>query len=273
MKMQKTLSKKITFFVLLIILIITVIIISAVYFIFLSFYKGHLTKEVEHRILVHGKVIQSNFELDTIQHVFKMEEKKDVHVVYFGPDGIPIYYSGHLQREQLDHYQQWVKQNILSLQDELNTSPITEYKETTIGFHIPHIWSQQTLLKDGKIIGHLFIDQDTGEFEKAKLSLLLLLISMGAFAFIIGIILTIYLTKIISKPIQQMGVVTNEIAKGNFDTNLKIESEDEIGQLARDIQSMGQQLKEYRDSRQQFLSNVSHDLRTPLTISKDTLPL
>jgi signal transduction histidine kinase len=268
MRIQKTLSNKITFFVLFIILMITVIIIATVYFIFLSFYKGHLTKEVEHRILAHSQVIESNFTPETFEHVFKMEEKQDVNVIFFDPSGSVLYYSKQVNEDQLDLYQQWAQENIFSSKNPLKKEPITEYKETPMEFHIPHIWSLQSVAKNGEVIGYLFIDQDTGEFEKAKVSLLLLLFAMGIFAFMIGILLTVYLTKMISRPIQEMGTATNEIAKGNFKMELKINSEDEIGKLAKDIQSMGEQLKNYRDSRQQFISNISHDLRTPLTYIK-----
>ncbi|WP_332628841.1 HAMP domain-containing protein [Halalkalibacter flavus] len=55
---------------------------------------------------------------------------------------------------------------------------------------------------------------------------------------------------------------TRKIAKGDFEVQLKAKGKDEIADLMNDISSMAEQLKGYSDSRQQFLSNVSHDLRT-----------
>ncbi|UTW70881.1 HAMP domain-containing protein [Anaerobacillus sp. HL2] len=44
------------------------------------------------------------------------------------------------------------------------------------------------------------------------------------------------------------------MAKGDFDIHLTIVGEDEVGQLAENIRVMTKQLKEYRDSRRQFIT-------------------
>ncbi|URZ17566.1 HAMP domain-containing sensor histidine kinase [Clostridium felsineum] len=64
----------------------------------------------------------------------------------------------------------------------------------------------------------------------------------------------------------------NEISKGNFNINIKVNTDDEIGQIAKNINTMSQKLedliKKDRESeklKNDMISNISHDLRTPLT--------
>lgn len=265
--MKKTLSRKITAFVLILLMIVILVIILSIYFISKSFYKEHLTEEVKHRIISHSAAIQARFDLDTIIHILKMEQTETVHLILYDQFYSPIVFSDHIPNDLLESYQQWVKE---STQAEFayQQFPITQYIESVKGFHIPHVWSVNPIIVDGEIEGYLFIDQETGEFQKTQIKLIKLLLLMGFLSFIIGLLLTVYLTRKISKPLHVMGKITHQIAKGDFDTSLHVHGDDEVGQLANDIRLMAKQLKGYRDSRQQFLSNISHDLRTPLTYIK-----
>ncbi|MBU8908024.1 sensor histidine kinase [Desertibacillus haloalkaliphilus] len=262
--MKKRLSTKITMIIVCLLIIVISMMIFMSYTISKTFYKNNLTEDVSHRIIAHTRVIQEHFELETIQHVLTMEEKDDVHLVLFDVDLSTVVKSNHVQDEWMVTYYDWVNEQLQTYND----YPIIDYFNTGIDFHIPHIWALQPIIVNDEIKGYLFIDQDTGQFEQTKVKLAVVLIIMGILTFTIGFLMTIYLTRKISKPLTEMGRAANQIAKGDFDNTPSITGEDEVGQLASDISLMAKQLKEYRDSRQQFISHISHDLRTPITYIK-----
>ncbi len=64
----------------------------------------------------------------------------------------------------------------------------------------------------------------------------------------------------------------NQLASGNFDTKIHIDSTDEFGDIARDINLAGEKLRQAlergdfaENSKEQLVLNLAHDLRTPLT--------
>ncbi|MFN7252698.1 MAG: sensor histidine kinase [Anaerobacillus sp.] len=261
--MKKTLSKKITFFVIVILLVVISTMVLFSYHFFKNFYKEQLAQEVAEELRAYARMIEDGFDEDFISYlVVEKNRERHVHMIFFDEKLEPIYSSHAVSEKWLKQYQNWVQQRFET------GGKTLEYVDTGIDFHIPHIWAYQPIIKDEEMRGFFFVDQDTGEFEKAKLQLLLLLFSMGLFTLFIGVLLTIYLTKVISKPLIKIGETTREIAKGDFDSKLSIDSDDEVGQLAEDIRVMTKQLKEYRDSKQQFISHISHDLRTPITYIK-----
>lgn len=84
----------------------------------------------------------------------------------------------------------------------------------------------------------------------------------------------------IAKPLKQMNEAAGIIAAGNFERRIEVRSKDETGQLAGRFNQMAEGLQEQETIRRAFLSNLSHDLRTPLTsirgfimaISDGTIP-
>ncbi|WP_169819150.1 sensor histidine kinase [Anaerobacillus arseniciselenatis] len=261
--MKRRLSQKITIFVLLILLLIISTMVLFSYHFFKNFYKEHLSHEVYEELRAYTSMIENGYDEEVISYfIIEKNRERHAHLVYFSPDFELIYSSHPISDQWLSQYEEWVKYQYQTGGETL------EYVDTGIDFHIPHIWAYQPIYKEGQLTGLFFIDKDTGEFEKAKMQLFFLLFSMGLFAFIIGIALTLYLTKVISMPLIKMGETTREIAKGDFDTKLTVYGEDEVGQLAEDIRVMTKQLKDFRDSKRQFISHISHDLRTPITYIK-----
>lgn len=61
---------------------------------------------------------------------------------------------------------------------------------------------------------------------------------------------------------------TIQVADGNFDEEIEVQSNDEIGDLASSINEMTKRLKQSEADRDAFLASVSHELRTPLTTLK-----
>ncbi|MDR1703516.1 MAG: cell wall metabolism sensor histidine kinase WalK, partial [Clostridiales bacterium] len=119
--------------------------------------------------------------------------------------------------------------------------------------------------------GFVFINSPVAEIDESIREVmfiaLLCLLSSGLIAF--GMI---YLSsRTISRPIRQMNDAAKVIAAGSFDRRLNVKTRDEVGQLAESFNFMAESLENQEISRRAFISNISHDLRSPLTSMKGFL--
>ena len=78
-------------------------------------------------------------------------------------------------------------------------------------------------------------------------------------------VLIVVLTRYIVKPVKQLTAATNKIVGGDYDIEMDVSRQDEIGNLARHFALMAQSLKRLDDMRQEFVANVSHEIQSPLT--------
>ncbi|MGO4272035.1 histidine kinase dimerization/phospho-acceptor domain-containing protein, partial [Paenibacillus sp. TAF58] len=88
---------------------------------------------------------------------------------------------------------------------------------------------------------------------------------IGLLTVLISIILFLISTRYLVKPITRLSEATKRIAQGNYNLRLPTNRRDEIGQLAGHFMTMSRELERVDQSRQQFVSNVSHEIQTPLT--------
>ncbi len=70
------------------------------------------------------------------------------------------------------------------------------------------------------------------------------------------------------QPIKHLSNVAGEYAKGNFEVKTEIETKDELGALAHSLELMADSLSKIEEYRREFISNISHDFRSPLTSIK-----
>jgi len=101
------------------------------------------------------------------------------------------------------------------------------------------------------------------EGQRAPVTLILNVILAMALLALLSLVLSRYLTR----PLRQLGSAAQALAKGRFSAgSLQQTSErrDEIGELARRFESMAEQVQSLLDSQQQLLRDVSHELRSPL---------
>ncbi len=87
----------------------------------------------------------------------------------------------------------------------------------------------------------------------------------GLVALAISIILALLIARSVARPLQRMTAATEEIARGNYDQTLDITSPDEVGRLAASFNTMAREVKASRQAQRDFVANVSHELKTPLT--------
>ena len=90
----------------------------------------------------------------------------------------------------------------------------------------------------------------------------------GGIAFLVSILLALLIARSIARPLQRIAAAAEEIARGNYDLELNITSPDEVRRLATSFNRMARQVKASRQAQRDFVANVSHELKTPLTSIK-----
>lgn len=86
---------------------------------------------------------------------------------------------------------------------------------------------------------------------------------------ILSFIIAYFISKIISKPIEKINESAKKMAKGEFDVVFENDSNiEEIEELAKTLNYTRDELEKTELLRQELMANVSHDLKTPLTMIK-----
>ena len=71
-----------------------------------------------------------------------------------------------------------------------------------------------------------------------------------------------------TKPLRQLSSAARQMAMGNYAVQVDSTRNDELGTLARDFNHMAAEVQHAAQMQRELLANVSHDLRTPLTLIK-----
>jgi len=89
------------------------------------------------------------------------------------------------------------------------------------------------------------------------------------YIFIISIVLasliSYFLSQGFSRPLKEINNAALEISKGNYETRIDLHSSREIKELGDTINNLAKQLSRVEQIRREFIANVSHEMRTPLS--------
>lgn len=91
------------------------------------------------------------------------------------------------------------------------------------------------------------------------------ILSFLAYSLIIGSILMLFAAVFLVKPLKKLTRATKHIAGGDFNVKLNIRQSGELGNLVRGFEEMMRDLQQLEQMRKDFVSNVSHEIQSPLT--------
>src|SRR5690554_2157569 len=114
--------------------------------------------------------------------------------------------------------------------------------------------------------------------ESVIFSGLQIFILSSLLALFLSILLTILLSRRFVKPLKQMTRTAGRLSEGDYSAKTQVTQNDEIGDLARTLDILSERLdlasresERLEQSRRDFISSISHELRTPVTVLRGSL--
>lgn len=130
--------------------------------------------------------------------------------------------------------------------------------------------SYRPILVNNQVVGYLglkpVLNQDDAIsinfFSKQKRYLLL----VYGLSFFASLIASLLLATYFKKPIQRLLNGTRELTKGNYQHQVKVNRNDELGDLSNELNQLAVILDQHETSRRQWVADTSHELKTPLAV-------
>ena len=91
------------------------------------------------------------------------------------------------------------------------------------------------------------------------------LLEAGGAALVVAMLLILLVSRSLTEPLTQLAAAAEDIAAGNYSRRVGIRGSDEIGMLGAAFNRMAEAVERARKTQRDFLANVSHELKTPLT--------
>ena len=109
--------------------------------------------------------------------------------------------------------------------------------------------------------------------EESRRRLLGILVGVSVLAALAGMLAAWLFSYTLTTPLTRLANLAEVIGQGRLGARLDLDSNDEVGRLARAFNSMSERLEELEQSRRDFTSSVTHELRSPLGAIESFLQL
>lgn len=118
-------------------------------------------------------------------------------------------------------------------------------------------------------LGDIIVLQDNKFSSDYIHVILIVLIVVFIIAILLSIILISYFSRKFTEPILKLQRATYEIAQENFNVDFEVHTKDELEELSNSLKIMTSSLERKNALQRDFIANVSHDFKTPLSIIRN----
>ena len=149
-------------------------------------------------------------------------------------------------------------------------------KQRVMGFvNLPEASLRLPIEVDGQTVGYLAmapfqsVTEAGGELLLRRQLLASLIV--GGLALLLAALIAGWATRRLLTPVREVAAATHRLAAGNYTERVQVQSDDEVGQLARDFNQLALTLERNEKMRRGFMADISHELRTPLAVLRGEL--
>ncbi|PTK07999.1 HAMP domain-containing protein, partial [Mammaliicoccus sciuri] len=253
----KSLAQRITIYT------IVVMLVSAILGFILTniYYHIDLKEKNDHKVFNTLKDVQDYIDHDnemSLDNYLNHLSELHYQAVLYNDKLKPTYYGDHFRKYNLDNQ---------AVGDVLDGKTYHGIKNRPFNIFITGFFDNETRNTVGIKIQHqgneyaLFLRPSVGsmlgEFRIFLAILLVLLV-------VISLILVLFSSYSLANPIRRLMKTTESLRKGDFDVDIKVTRDDEIGILQHRFIKMRDELKQLEMMRQSFVQNVSHEIKSPL---------
>lgn len=143
---------------------------------------------------------------------------------------------------------------------------------------VPALTVGAPIYQGERVVGALLLNDAVSGIQKAVSSGQSVLLYSAAAALLLSILLSVVFSYSFTRPISRMKATAGRLSEGDYQAKTGLVQKDEIGELARSIDVLSDRLREAREASQRqeqqrndFLANISHELRTPVTVLRGSL--
>ncbi|ESK56766.1 MAG: sensor histidine kinase efflux regulator BaeS [Moraxellaceae bacterium] len=178
------------------------------------------------------------------------------------------------KQPQLNNSNEHVKKRFVSIPDRLGLSSrlslYDQQHQFIVGEPATDQISYRPIIVGQEVVGYLglkpVLDQDDASsinfFSNQKRYLLL----VYALTVLSSLVAALLMATYFKKPIQWLLNATSELTRGNYQHQVKIRRNDELGDLSNQINNLADILHQHEESRRQWVADTSHELKTPLAV-------
>ncbi|MEG1705697.1 MAG: HAMP domain-containing sensor histidine kinase [Clostridia bacterium] len=217
-----------------------------------AYYKNMLESE----LVKIGENVTKN--LNNTQLLDEIAFKNSMNILAFSENG-NIEYSSASSSD---------KPFYIDLQQAIKKIENNNGKYTTYTIKIPRYKSESIIYANKIQDIYVIVSTNIEPIEAATKVLSNQLIYITIIVIILSIIISAYISKKFVKPLTEITTLSKELGKGNYDVTFKQSEYEEINNLANALNYSATELKKTDGLRKELIANVSHDIKTPLTVIK-----
>lgn len=213
-----------------------------------------------------GEILEENTKIATLkENVNTVSKINDISIFISDADGNVVLCSCDVfdDSSECEHCQTSVDKELLSKVDSDGDFQISTMNGRFE--RLSYVLSKEVTVREQSASVYLFAVSSTFTATE-MLSMLFRIYAVSALIPLVLMFFAEYvLTYRLTKPLKYMSAAAKSIAKGDFSKRVPVMSEDEIGELSVLFNRMTDSLSKNETVRRNFISNVSHELKTPMT--------